>query len=375
MTRDPGPAAGGAPTELTALEKYACAACGAQAEWTPSKQALVCPYCGTESPAELDVETGKLEELDLVRALRELPDASRGWNTATRTVRCRSCRAVTVFEPERVGQRCDFCGSPEIVDYEELKAPIRPAGLLPFRVEEPRIREGMRRWFKSKWLAPSRFKRAAMVDTVHGVYVPYWTFDAEVTCPWTADSGTYYYVTRRVRGADGKMTTRRERKVRWRPAAGRVDHVFDDEPIPGTRGVDLDLLRDVEPFPTLEAVPYDTAFLSGFAVEHYQVVLFDAAKSARSAMDGTLTRMCAAQVPGDTYRNLRISPEYRGQTFKLVLVPIWILSYDFGSKSFQVVANGYTGKVAGRYPKSWWKIAGLVGAALAVAGVLVLLLR
>jgi len=37
-------------------------------------------------------------------------------------------------------------------------------------------------------------------------------------------------------------------------------------------------------------------------------------------------------------------------------VPVWLLSYTFGRRTFQVVANGYTGVLAGRYPKSGWKI-------------------
>ncbi len=66
--------------------------------------------------------------------------------------------------------------------------------------------------------------------------------------------------------------------------------------------------------------------------------------------------LCGQQVPGDTFRNLRIDPDYSGQTFKHILVPVWLLTYTFGAKTFQVVANGCTGVLAGRYPKSPWKI-------------------
>ena len=81
--------------------------------------------------------------------------------------------------------------------------------------------------------------------------------------------------------------------------------------------------------------------------------------------------MCAAQVPGDTYRNLQIHPGLFGRTFKHILVPVWLLTYNFGAKSFQVVVNGVTGRMAGDYPKSLWKIALLV--LLAIIAVLVFL--
>jgi hypothetical protein len=130
--------------------------------------------------------------------------------------------------------------------------------------------------------------------------------------------------------------------------------------------VNRSLLRGVEPFPTPELVPYDTAYLSGHVVEHYQVVLVDAAQQARESMNAQLMSLCGSQVPGDTYRNLRIDPDYSGQTFKHILVPVWLLTYTFGARAFQVVANGYTGALAGRYPKSPWKIFFAVVAVLVV---------
>src|SRR4029078_11604526 len=123
-----------------ALEKHPCPACGAQAEWNPGKQKLVCPFCGTESPYKVTA-AGEIEEIDLVRALREIPDEDRGWRTEEATVQCRSGKAVSVFDPQRVGQRCEFCGSPELVDYEEIKAPIRPQSVLALRGGEAGLRE------------------------------------------------------------------------------------------------------------------------------------------------------------------------------------------------------------------------------------------
>jgi hypothetical protein len=344
---------------VEALEKHPCPACGAQAEWNPGKQKLVCPFCGTESPYTVTA-TGTIEELDLVRALREMPDEARGWQAEKRTVQCRSCKAVSVFDPQRVGQRCEFCGSPELVDYEEIKAPIRPQSLLPFRVAEPAVREQIRRWYKSKWLAPGSLKSRALVDTVKGVYIPYWTFDAQVVCPWEADAGHYYYTTETYRDSKGNAQTRQVQHTRWEPASGVVEHFFDDEPIPGTQGVSHALLKQVEPFPTNELVGYDTSYLSGFVVEHYQVVLLDAAKASEDAMSDKLRDMCAAQIPGDTYRNLQIHPTFSARTFKHILVPIWLLTYTYGARIFHVLVNGATGRMAGEYPKSFWKVFFLV---------------
>jgi hypothetical protein len=359
-------------SDIHALEKHACSACGAQAEWNPAKQLLVCPFCGTATPFAVDAATGAIEELDLAKALRDLPDEDRGWQTEKRTVQCQSCKAVSVFDPERVGQNCEFCGSPALVDYKEIKAPIRPQSLLPFTVTEANVREQIRKWYASKWLAPNKLRTRALVDRVHGVYIPYWTFDAHVVCPWDAEAGHYYYTTETYREG-GQTRTRQVRHVRWEPASGEVRHFFDDEPVPGTQGVATRLLKQVEPFPTTELKPYDTAFLSGFVIEHYQIVLFDAAKRSQEQMNAQLYQMCAAQIPGDTFRNLQIHPAYSGQTFKHILVPVWLLTYNFSAKVYQVVVNGVTGRMAGDYPKSPWKIALLVLLAIIVVFIIAML--
>jgi hypothetical protein len=90
------------------------------------------------------------------------------------------------------------------------------------------------------------------------------------------------------------------------------------------------------------------------------VVLLDAARQGRERMTEELRALCSAQVPGDTQRNLEIFPTYSGETFKHILVPLWLLTYTYGKRVFQVVANGSTGTLAGKYPKSPWKIIGAV---------------
>ena len=52
----------------------------------------------------------------------------------------------------------------------------------------------------------------------------------------------------------------------------------------------------------------------------------------------------------------RSQSDYQGRTFKHILVPVWLATYTYGAKSFQVVVNGYTGKMAGEHPLSWVKI-------------------
>jgi hypothetical protein len=361
-------------SEAVARSKFSCPACGAEAVWNPAKRALVCGFCGTTSPANVELTgfsaTETIIEHDLATALRSIPDAARGWQAERTQVRCQSCQAISVFEPARVGQRCDFCGSSALVPYEEVKAAFRPESLLEFKLSEAQVRDAIRGWLGGRWFAPNALQSRAATDTVKGLYIPYWTFDAHVDAHWTAESGYHYYETETYTNSKGETETRQVQRTRWVPSAGSLAHFFDDELIAASRGVNPELLRDVEPFPTGDLKPYHAGFLSGWVVERYQIDLLAAAHAARARMDRALDSLCAAQVPGDTYRNLQVAANYSGQTFKHILVPVWLLTYEFHGQPFQVVINGYSGRIAGRYPKSWIKIALAVVAGLIVVGVL-----
>ena len=335
---------------VTARGEYHCPACGAEAHWSPARQALVCSYCGTESKATLEARGSEtvVVEHDLVAALRGIPDSARGWQTAKTSVRCQSCQAISVFDADRVGQRCDFCGSAALVPHEQVKDAFRPESLLPLRVSEPQARDRIRSWFGSLWFAPGRFAAHALTDTLTGVYVPYWTFDARADATWTAEAGHSYVV---------EVNGRRERRVRWTPASGTLSHVFDDELVCASRGVEPLLLRAIEPFPTEGLVPYDPGYLAGWVVERYQIDLVVAAEGSRRRMDQRMRELCSRQVPGDTQRNLVVRASYGGQTFKHILAPLWLATYTYRGRARQVVVNGVTGKVAGDRPWSWAKIA------------------
>jgi hypothetical protein len=327
-------------------------------EWNAARQAIACPFCGfvpKEQPSNAP-SAAQIVERDLEEALSGVGSDRRGYGAETVRVKCQSCHAISVFEPARVAKRCDFCGSPSIVPYEETRDVVTPESLLPVKLDEPRVRDVIKKWVASRWFAPNSLKSGALTDTLKAVYLPYWTFDARAHADWTAMSGTYYYTTEHYTDSKGQRHSRQVRHTRWYPSSGQTDHFFDDELVPGTVGVRLDLLRKIEPFPTPELKPYDPAYVRGWTVERYQVDLRKASETNRLQMDQEMTALCAAQVPGDTHTNLQVKTQYAGRTFKHILVPVWLVTYTFGARSFQTLVNGYTGATAGDRPISWIKV-------------------
>src|SRR5262249_46031725 len=87
-----------------------------------------------------------------------------------------------------------------------------------------------------------------------------------------------------------------------------------------------------------------------------QIDLVNAAARSRAIMDGKIRQLCSAEVPGDTQRNLDVQAAFSDQKFKHILVPVWLLTYTYGTKVYQVATNGVTGTIAGGRPWSWVKI-------------------
>ncbi|MGE0797789.1 MAG: zinc ribbon domain-containing protein [Lautropia sp.] len=354
----------------TVESRRECPECGAELVWSPPHQSLACAYCGTVVPTAvaagaIAVPAGSIAvaagstavEQDLLAALRDPPDG-RGWGSGRREIQCNSCKAISVFVDGRVAQNCDFCGSPSVLVHESRNDAITPQSVLPFRIEERAVRDKVRAWYGKRWFAPNRLKSAAFTDRLHGVYLPYWTFDARVSARWTAEAGYSYYQTQQVRGADGSVRTQQVRQVRWEPAAGSFEHFFDDELVPGTEGAHARLLRRIEPFPTTTDLrPYQPEFVRGWTVERYQLDLRRAQAANLADMQAQVRALAARQVPGDTQRNLQVDAEYTGRTFKHVLVPVWLISYRYQGRPYQILTNGYTGAIAGEQPYSWAKIA------------------
>ena len=89
-------------------------------------------------------------------------------------------------------------------------------------MEEKQARGALKSWLGGLWFAPNGLREYARKGRkMNGIYVPYWTFDADTKSQYSGQRGTYYYETRTVM-RDGKREQVRVRRTRWRSASGRV---------------------------------------------------------------------------------------------------------------------------------------------------------
>jgi hypothetical protein len=357
-------------------EQLRCESCGGVLLYEPAVSALKCKHCkAVGGPHLLAPRTSGARELSLQAGLTNLP---RGFGTVAQAVQCNECGATVTLSPEERSGACLYCASPMVVTVAAGQTTITPESLIPFQVWKDRATEAFRGWLGGLWFRPNDLSKMAKLEQIAGVYVPYWTFDAEVRSDWTAERGYHYTETETYQTTENGQSVTRTRQVtktRWEHASGwRQDH-FDDVLVCGSKGVPEPLVDKLATFDTKRLLPYSPGYLAGFRAEAYVVDLPQAWQKAQKKIDDEQERRCGSDVGGDTHRSLSVRTQTSRETFKHVLLPLYVAAYRYNDKPFQVLVNGQTAEVVGRAPYSFWKIALAVLAVLAVLALIFVLTR
>ncbi len=347
---------------------FPCEECGADVTFHIGSQALKCPYCGHVKQIQLDPDA-EIREQDfeaIVARAEAHHEADRHDEEGQCEVRCASCGGTVVFVGTLTSSTCPYCASP--IQREKIHAAthrIPVDGVMPFMVDHEHARRQLAEWVRSRWFAPNAFLKQGINGNFNGVYLPYWTFDTLTFNAWSGERGDAYYVTV---GTGNQQ--RRERRVRWSSSSGRFQRFFDDVTIPATRGLDLQRLVDLEPWPFKKMMPFTQQVLAGFMARTYDMPLRDGFKAAKERVDAAIASEVRRRIGGDEQRVWSIKSRYDAVTFKHLLLPVWLMTYRFHEKPYRVYINAATGEVQGDRPYSWGKISLAVLAALVVVAMI-----
>ena len=351
---------------------YPCEQCGADLRFAPGQDRLVCDYCDhvqTLAPAGLG-QLAAMDELDLAAALAGgLPLEQIEEH---RAVTCPNCGARFGLDPAQHAAECPYCATPVVADTGTARQ-IKPQAVLPFAIAEDQARAALTHWLGRLWFAPSGLKQYARKGRrMQGVYTPFWTFDADTRSGYTGMRGDHYYETRtRTVRVNGRTETRQERvqKTRWTPAAGRVARQFDDVVVLASTSLPRGHVDALAPWDLSALAPYSPDFLAGFRAEGYTVDLPEGHALGRQRMDEVIRQDVRRDIGGDEQRVISVDTAWSNETFKHILLPLWLAAYRFRGKSYRFVVNGQSGEVKGERPWSAVKIAiAVVVAALVAAG-------
>lgn len=349
-------APGAAPEE----HRFPCDNCGSDYRYLPGSGLLHCDHCGNEQEiGEVGPWQGAITELDFQSAIRnQLPQSEI---EETRVLNCPNCGASVEFREEVHSKECPFCATP-VVTGTGTHRHIKPKGVLPFALSEDAARDAMTEWLGSLWFAPNGLQQYARKGRrLQGIYVPYWTFDADTASRYKGARG------RVVSTGSGKN---RRTRVRWTNVSGRVARWFDDVLVLASQSLPRSFTDALEPWDLAYLEPYQPQFLAGFRAEGYQIELEPAFQLARQKIDAVIRRDIKFDIGGDRQRITHVETRISDVTFKHVLLPVWMAAYRYNGKSYRFVVNGRTGRVRGERPWSAIKIAIAVFLVAVVAGML-----
>lgn len=345
---------------------FPCPSCGADLEFHIGAQSLKCPYCAHVVELEIDPEA-KVEEQDfhhMLGQLQQFHEEGRSDDVEASEVRCESCGANVVFTGALTSSECPYCASPiqrEKIHDAEHRVPVD--GVLPFHIERDRARSNLNAWIRSRWFAPNEFRRRGVGGKFNGVYLPFWTYDTMTANRYSGQRGEDYTVT----VGTGK-NRRTETRTDWYPASGSFQQFFDDVLVSAARGLPEWIMQSLEPWPLNTVTPFNQQMLAGFFARTYEVKLDEGFAIAKQRIDDAIREQVRRRIGGDRQSIDWIKSHYGALTFKHLLLPVWLLAYRYGGKTYQVAINAATGEVQGERPYSWIKITLAVLTGLAVAG-------
>lgn len=344
--------------------RFPCSSCGGPMLFDADTQQLKCAYCGRLQDIEADGSAPIEHALD-----GDEDGAPTDWGLEQVAVRCGSCGGESLIPAQQTAAICPFCGSPKVLPHAQEQL-IRPESLIPFRIDRDDAAASFRAWKKKRWFLPNAFKKENTAVQLSGIYIPYWTYDADTASSYSARRGDYHYrsVTR-TRVVDGKTQTytETERYTVWRSVSGRYDRFFNDVLIPASGHYDAQLLDRLGNFRLDGLLGYKPDYLSGYIAERYSVGRDQGWERARRRIDAMLEDDIRSEIGGDEISGLTIGTQVAGRTYKHLLLPVWNAAYTYRGKPFRFMVNGQTGLVSGEAPRSPWKIGFFTLACLAVA--------
>lgn len=333
--------------------KKACTNCGAALKYKPGTTSITCEYCGHHEAITID--SNGFEELELYPYLKEM--GAQSHSEEITMLHCKNCGANQHVEENYKSLHCVYCSMPLVVADMYKEDWILPGAVLPFQIDQKKSFLIFQKWVNGLWWAPNKLKKASLdPQFTKGLYMPYWTFDAQLSATYTGQRGEYYYTTETYRDSNGRTQTRQKRNTRWYPASGRISGFVDDTLIEASKQRAGRVPAKIARWNLKKLQPFSSGFLSGFVTEKYTIPLKEGHLKSKEEAHQIAQRWCYRDIGGDTQRLSSMNMNLSEETFKHILLPVYVSAYRYKGKEYNFFVNGESGKVAGSRPYSFWKI-------------------
>ncbi len=336
---------------MAVLQEYKCPNCGGYIEFSSDSGKMKCPYCDSE----FDVE--ELKHIDDILDGEETNESENATQTESefspggkwaegetdnmRVYVCNSCGGEIVADETTGATHCPFCSNP-VVMMGQFSGELKPDFVIPFKLDKNAAKKALENHISKKHFVPKIFKDKNHIDEIKGVYVPFWLFDGKTY------GDAHFEGTRTRMWSDSRFDYVETSYYNLR-RSGTV--AFSNIPVDGSSKMPDDLMESIEPFDFSEAVDFQTAYLSGYLADKYDVDDKQSRERANERMKRSTQDALREVIIGyDSVRPLSCDVSYTNSKAKYALYPVWILNTSCGDKNYKFAMNGQTGKLVGNVP-------------------------
>ena len=336
---------------LPKLIEYKCPCCSGIIEFDSSSQMMKCPYCDTTfDPAALQEmdEVLNSQKPDEMSWQTESEEWSEQEASSMNVYTCKSCGGEIIADENTGATHCPFCGNPVVLT-SRFSGALKPDYVIPFQLDKETAKSKLMEFMSGKRLLPKLFYQNNHLDEIKGVYVPFWLFNTDV------DAAFNYHATRarswRTGSREYTETThfRLERQGSLR---------FDNVPVDGSSKMDDAMMESIEPYDISGAKPFQTAFLSGYYADKYDVDDKQSEARANERIKKSTEAAFYQTVSGfGAVSSEATSMQFNNGKTKYALFPVWLLNTTYMGKNYHFAMNGQTGKFIGDMPidkKAYW---------------------
>jgi len=334
------------------IKEYKCPNCGGAVTFDSGTQKMKCPYCDAEfevaALAEYEKQKAKPETDSFVL---DAGKAGSVWNENDlgdlSTGSCPSCGAELIGDKNTIATVCPCCGNTQIMQ-KRVQGLLKPEYIIPFQLDKKAAKEALIQFYKGKKLLPNLFKSENHINSIQGLYVPFWLFDAK------AQGSVSYKATKVSSWSDSNYNYTRTDyySVQREGSLG-----FEKISVDGSEKMDDDYMDSIEPFNYGKLTGFQTAYLSGYIAEKYDVSVDASKERAIKRIKNSVESHFASSVTGySTVIKERSSINVEDGKAAYSLFPVWVLNTKYENQNYQFIMNGQSGLIVGRLPADKGKI-------------------
>lgn len=323
---------------------YKCPNCGGGLIFEPKFQKYHCEFCLSDFTEE---EMEKIQEKEQEKEEKEEKGEKQ---EAPVLYTCPSCGAQIVTDATTAATFCYYCHNP-VVLAGRLTGSFEPDYVIPFQIDRKKAEEIFGQWIRRKRFVPDSFYSPKQIQTMTGVYFPYWLYRCQLHGNLTAEGrNNRVWTAGNIRYTETKVyDVRRE---------GDLD--IDSVARNALKKANRKLADGVLPYRMEEKKPFSMGYLSGFVAENRDMERESFVSEVQSEVRQFALENLKASA-GDfsslEVKNSEVDVTEEGWNY--ALLPVWTLTYNDKArgKIYYFALNGQTGKVWGELPVDNKKLA------------------